>query len=118
MKPRSRYATLRVRILFRIPVFAIFEATDIPTNLHVALDHFKEQITSLQSTLWRYNESSFMYNLILNDVYNNTGKRDCAYFCPEIMPSKPSCSALQEPQVNENVHVLFYIHKHQYFLTL
>ena len=35
-------------------VFAIFEAKDTTTNLHVALDRFKGQIKSLQSTVWRY----------------------------------------------------------------
>ena len=35
--------------------FSIFEASDSLTNLHVALDHYNEQIMQLQSTLWRYN---------------------------------------------------------------
>ena len=34
-------------------VFCIFEAKDTPTNLSVALERFKRQITSLQSTEWR-----------------------------------------------------------------
>ena len=36
-------------------VFAIFEARDSTTNLHIALDRYKEQISVLQTMEWRYN---------------------------------------------------------------
>ena len=34
-------------------VFSVFEAVDTVTNLHVALDRYKDQITELQKTQWR-----------------------------------------------------------------
>ena len=34
-------------------VFAIFEARDSSTNLHVALDRYQEQIRHLQTLEWR-----------------------------------------------------------------
>ena len=34
-------------------VFAIFEAKDTTTNLHVALDRFKDDIGSLSETQWK-----------------------------------------------------------------
>ena len=35
-------------------VFSVFEATDSPLNLHIALDRYADQIHQLQSTSWRY----------------------------------------------------------------
>ena len=35
-------------------VFAVFEARDSPSNLHIALDRYNEQIRALQTTEWRY----------------------------------------------------------------
>ncbi len=35
-------------------VFAVFQAPDTSTNLHVALDRFTDQIASLQRAMWRY----------------------------------------------------------------
>ena len=34
-------------------VFAVFNASDSTTNLHVALDRYKEQIDTLQTLKWR-----------------------------------------------------------------
>ena len=34
-------------------VFAVFEARDTPTNLHVALSPFQDQVSSLQGMMWR-----------------------------------------------------------------
>ena len=33
-------------------VFSAFEAKDSPTNLHVALDHYSDQMKQLQAILW------------------------------------------------------------------
>ena len=35
-------------------VFAVFEGRDTTTNLHVALDRYKDQIEHLTTTEWRY----------------------------------------------------------------
>ena len=43
-------------------VFAVFAASDSITNLHVALDRYKDQLTALQKTQWR---------LELNIVYKD-----------------------------------------------
>ena len=34
-------------------VFTAFVASDLVTNLHVALDRYKDQVTALQKTQWR-----------------------------------------------------------------
>ena len=34
-------------------VFAVFAAPDSVLNLHVALDHYKDQVDDLQTTQWR-----------------------------------------------------------------
>ena len=36
-------------------VFRAFEAADTATNLHVALDQYKSQVSDLQKLVWRYN---------------------------------------------------------------
>lgn len=45
-------------------VFAIFEARDSPTNLHIALDRYEIQIRALQTLQWRY-AYTYMYNSII-----------------------------------------------------
>jgi len=37
----------------RARVFAVFEAGDSPTNLHIALKRYQTQIQSLQEAKWR-----------------------------------------------------------------
>ena len=49
----SSCATYHIQTRSRTRVFAVFEAKDTPTNLHIALDCFREQIISLQSFIWR-----------------------------------------------------------------
>ena len=36
-------------------VFTAFEAPDTVTNLHIALERYKDQVIQLQSLTWRYN---------------------------------------------------------------
>lgn len=35
-------------------VFSVFAARDTPTNLHIAVDRYRDQVTTLQATKWRY----------------------------------------------------------------
>lgn len=50
-------------------VFSIFVGLDTRTNLHIALDRYREQVQTLQETEWRY-------NYIMSCICNCT----CTYF--------------------------------------
>lgn len=39
-------------------VFTMFEASDSPHNLHIALDRYKEEIHTIQGSQWRYGEET------------------------------------------------------------
>ncbi len=45
-------------------VFAIFQASDSPTNLHIALDRYQEQVDQLESQTWRYRKYKLVHNNI------------------------------------------------------
>ena len=42
-------------------VFTAFQAPDTITNLHVVLDHYKDQLTNLQKTKWRLDQKLQLY---------------------------------------------------------
>ena len=48
-------------------VFSVFEARDSPSNLHIALDRYHNQIGELQSTEWRY-ESLALWLIVLDTI--------------------------------------------------
>ena len=37
-------------------VFALFEAPDSSTNLHIVLDRYRQEFSDLQTTRWRYKQ--------------------------------------------------------------
>ena len=85
-------------------VFAVFEANNTPTNLHVALDRFKSQITSLQSTVWRYKCIVKMIIILFQNYLSITykicsGRGDYAFSFSETMSLNATCTVLQVPQV-------------------
>ena len=49
-------------------VFAVFEASDSVTNLHIALDRYKYQITALQNTQWRLELNQGYINVKLSKL--------------------------------------------------
>ena len=54
MKTSSITQCFKTQLRANTCIFSVFEAKDISTNLHVALDRYEDQIKHLQSTLWRY----------------------------------------------------------------
>lgn len=48
-------------------VFSVFVGLDTRTNLHIALDRYKEQVQTLQETEWRY---IHVYVIIHAWIYN------------------------------------------------
>ena len=62
-------------------VFAVFEAKDTPTNLHIALDRYREQITSLQSFIWRLVLRCTVMIRWLTLVLGSSGKRFRLFLC-------------------------------------
>lgn len=80
-------------------VFAVFEARDSPSNLHIALDRYNEQIRALQTTEWRY-ELLTLWLIVFICKCLPTEERKSEYLCSEIMSSCAVCMALQEHKVN------------------
>lgn len=55
-------------------VFTAFQATDSITNLHVALDRYRDQLTEVQETKWRL-ESTTVLSLIFMFALKSVKKR-------------------------------------------
>ena len=82
-------------------VFAVFEAKDTPTNLHLGLDHFRSEINSLQLTVWRYKciVKMIISKLPLNNLQNMPRERRLRLFFFGDYELVCPCTVLQVPQV-------------------
>ena len=66
--------------------FCVFEAADKVTDLHIALDRYKEQIDRIESQTWRYECVSCSYICDKHQHYNliiltHRGKRIRVFLC-------------------------------------
>ena len=84
-------------------VFSIYEAADTTTNLNIALEPFKAQISSLSGkTVWRLVYSHFThevaYNIHVSTHTPGTRKLECS--CAVTMHTFASCMDCLVHQVN------------------